>query len=65
MDVCGCNIFNIAFFLLIISNNKTKTFKKKLNQTKFRESHYSPTKDEEVDIKFYLLSLKQLWILHN
>lgn len=59
MYVCGCNIFNIAFFLLIIPNNKTKTFKK-LNQTKFRESHYSPTKDEEVDIKFYLLSLKQL-----
>lgn len=64
MDICGCNIFNIAFFLLMISNNKTKTFKK-LKQTKFRESHYSPTKDEEVDIKFYLLGLKQLWILHN
>lgn len=48
----------------MISNNKTKTFKK-LKQTKFRESHYSPTKDEEVDIKFYLLGLKQLWILHN
>lgn len=64
MYICGCNIFNIAFFPLIISNNKNKNIKKK-NQTKFRESHHTPTKDEEVDIKFYLLSLKQLWILQN